>query len=1658
MNYIVDDSDFNINNDNDDFFDNVIKNICDSTTNVNMCKPTAANIVLENHHQASQLQFNITSPIDNHPINIIDQDQHILQPTYPAINSLEEKEIDLVGEVLDSTIDTNHLADDDPIMRALQSAQDITNQHWTPSLNTIIEENEYDMKIASGMDPIHHTTHVSNKRQRGRSWRNQKLQSQYEAKITSAIKNNGIYRTTIDTAQSDSGANRSVTNQKHLLINFKEIPPYAIKGVNDEEAAIHCTGIGYLPWKADTGEILLIQCLYCKESAGTIISPSSVNLQYQDKYDGWVMETNFDSKHGQLTFNARDGVNHLVFSAYSDNNLWYHYLDEIPQNEFQSLNTQSKAVVNSLNSTALYHLWHHRLGHPCDKILQEAHKNCEGIPKLHSPSFFNCSVCNSSKFRKRHIGQTKRINKPISNNEGEQIEVGQHLHVDFGFVRGSDYSKTDKDGRLITSKDGYRSYCLVIDRASRYITVILTKTKEPPIRELRHIFQQFRSKVKATHCTVTTDLGGELAGSKAFTKLLMEKDVGYIPKTTAAHSSAQNGMAEKPNQDLARMIRSLLFGAGLGSEYWAYAMRHAVYLKNRLPHSSLHYITPYEKVNKVKPNLGNLRVFGSRVHFLHKNRQKKLDKIDNVGKFMTYKGNDTLAYVIDDVTGRERVATHLNFDEAYASVPAGKQPPMGVALQQSGYVPEKENICRVKVKLLHKAAKLPVKGSVKAAGFDIHSVKNTTITPNSQSIIPTGIALEIPVGYHAELKIRSSFATKYMARVEAGIIDSDYRGQVYIVISNNGTEDIPIDQGDRIAQMILIKDPTVQMNMAPDLNRTKRNEGKFGSTGISHIIPSELYSESNAAAATLSTTHSAIDSHHQIELSTDPFNDTQLITFNTRGKHPTQGMQLLNSDNWNDRVIIKTCKPGTATSKIPNWTKRLKNSVLLEVNGTKVTSVNQVTSLLQQKPRNTPITIKVGLQEKLAMHEDTGTPMLYFDQLHAISTHLQQISLNRQNETLDSKPIPQSTPYSKLAKAIKSLNVTATIAVLHGILPKNKVKTKRLTRKKLQSSAKWSTWKAAEWKQLQQYWGQKMFGHPCPLPPNANVLNLLWDYRIKDDGTYKARMVCNGRPSNKNTVIFGYTYAKSLDHVGSRVFWAVAAAKNYIVLGADASNAFAEADPPRHPLYVRVNQPYREWWSESMKQPDIPNGWVLPVHKALQGHPEAPRAWATKIDNVLQKKLKFVPTTHEPCLYCGKHNGHEVMILRQVDDFAIAAKDEAIAQDVIKCIDKYMTIEIKDLGKLTRYNGVDIVQTRNYIKLNNPTYLKKIIQEHRWMIEDVNMPTFPLPMTEEKEYLRQLETADAPTSEEDKTSLQMEMKFNYRQAIGELIFAMVTCRPDISFPLIKLSQYSANPARIHYEAVINIFRYLNSSINDGIIYWRTEPMMSLPEGPTPTTYKDNYKIDPNINSTGPTNLQGMVDSDWAGDTAHRKSVSGIILTIAGGCILYKTKYQDTLALSTTEAEFTAACDAGKCILYVRSILDEINVPQDNATTLYIDNNGALLMGNAQKPTRRTRHMDLKKFALLDWIKKDLLIMKRIKTSDNSSDAMTKQTGRQLFHRHFDLIMGRIKPDYVEAKQSQSQTQISTQTKINTKLVKGNSPKTFKLGVLTNKEGISYIGE
>ena len=128
-----------------------------------------------------------------------------------------------------------------------------------------------------------------------------------------------------------------------------------------------------------------------------------------------------------------------------------------------------------------------------------------------------------------------------------------------------------------------------------------------------------------------------------------------------------------------------------------------------------------------------------------------------------------------------------------------------------------------------------------------------------------------------------------------------------------------------------------------------------------------------------------------------------------------------------------------------------------------------------------------------------------------------------------------------------------------------------------------------------------------------------------------------------------------------------------------------------------------------------------------------------------------------------------------------------------------------------------------------------------------------------------------------------------------------------------MSQYAQNLARGHYEAVIKIFHYLNATIERGIYYWHPNDNQYLPLAPIPTP-KPQSHIPSHVQHNTPATLTGMVDLDWAGDVLHRKSVTGIALKVAGRCALYKTKYQDTIALSSTEAEFAAACEAGKSLM------------------------------------------------------------------------------------------------------------------------------------------------
>ena len=108
------------------------------------------------------------------------------------------------------------------------------------------------------------------------------------------------------------------------------------------------------------------------------------------------------------------------------------------------------------------------------------------------------------------------------------------------------------------------------------------------------------------------------------------------------------------------------------------------------------------------------------------------------------------------------------------------------------------------------------------------------------------------------------------------------------------------------------------------------------------------------------------------------------------------------------------------------------------------------------------------------------------------------------------------------------------------------------------------------------YEAQDMFGTPVRPPKGANILPFIWCYTVKNNGVCKARCVVNGSPRLKGSVTLGKTYAAALEQPGARMFWALSVLHGRIVTGVDASNAFAEADPPKAPFYVKVDQVFND--------------------------------------------------------------------------------------------------------------------------------------------------------------------------------------------------------------------------------------------------------------------------------------------------------------------------------------------------------------------------------------------------------------------------------------------------------------------------------------------------
>ncbi len=140
------------------------------------------------------------------------------------------------------------------------------------------------------------------------------------------------------------------------------------------------------------------------------------------------------------------------------------------------------------------------------------------------------------------------------------------------------------------------------------------------------------------------------------------------------------------------------------------------------------------------------------------------------------------------------------------------------------------------IKVISKGGKLPEYKTDGSAGMDLCAYidKPIVLKPMERRLIPTGLFVEIPPGYEAQIRARSGIAIKNGVGLVNGIgtVDSDYRGEWNIPLINWGSDDFVINNGDRIAQAVFVEYVKVQMDLVEEINETDRGQGGFGHTGI----------------------------------------------------------------------------------------------------------------------------------------------------------------------------------------------------------------------------------------------------------------------------------------------------------------------------------------------------------------------------------------------------------------------------------------------------------------------------------------------------------------------------------------------------------------------------------------------------------------------------------------------------------------------------------------------------------------------------------------------------------------------------------------------------------------------------------------------------------
>lgn len=220
-------------------------------------------------------------------------------------------------------------------------------------------------------------------------------------------------------------------------------------------------------------------------------------------------------------------------------------------------------------------------------------------------------------------------------------------------------------------------------------------------------------------------------------------------------------------------------------------------------------------------------------------------------------------------------------------------------------------------------------------------------------------------------------------------------------------------------------------------------------------------------------------------------------------------------------------------------------------------------------------------------------------------------------------------------------------------------------------------------------------------------------------------------------------------------------------------------------------------------------------------------------------------------------------------------------------------------------------------------------------------------------------------------------KYPYRSAVGSLLYVASFTRPDISMALSCCSKFLENPKLHHIVAVKRIFRYLNGTRNVGIVYSNQRSGMSAV-------------------------ISMFSDASFASDPDKRRSRHGFVCLFNGAAITWQSQLTSTIPLSSTESELYGAVEAAKELLNVKKFVFEIAVNCE-VPTLFLDNTSTLKLCDNPINPRRTKHVELRLFAIRDWVQKGEFKLEWVKSEDQAANFLTKGVPISIFNSNLSLI-------------------------------------------------------